>query len=132
MYTFAKYFWHVCLDIMSSSWVEADNASQMNSSTGPRSHMGVALSCKATTNLANLRMKRNDQEFARSMATTQPKMTEKYKWSLALCGLHDHVFDEAISIYTRINKYYLFRTSATRFYVKTKEYKTMNYIHLYI
>ena len=75
MYNFAKYFWHVCLDIMSSSLVEADNASQMNSSTGPRTHMGVALSCKATTNLANLRMKRNDQEFAKSMSTTQPKMT---------------------------------------------------------
>ena len=70
MYSFAKYFRHVCLDIFSSSWVEADNASQMNSTTGPRSHMGVALSCKATTNLANLRMKRNDQEFSKSMAST--------------------------------------------------------------
>lgn len=69
------------LDITSSSWVEADNASQMVSSTGPRAHMGVAKWCKVTTDLANKRMKTNSQHFAKSMLSTIPYIQKKYKWA---------------------------------------------------
>ena len=105
------------LDITSSSWVEADNASQMVSSTGPRAHMGVAKSCKATTDLANKRMKRNSQHFAKSMLSTIPDIQKKYDWASELKGLHESTMMEAIDMYERVPEYHVYRANETSYYV---------------
>ena len=129
MYVKYIFFLHSTLDIFSSSWVEADNAVQMVSALGPRSTMGVAKSCKATTDLANFRMKRNDQAFAKSMLTANVTMMEKYRWSGNIVDLYDQVFNEAITMYARIGEYDVFKVSECIFYVKAKKYKIIQVFH---